>query len=274
MMDEEYFKFRVEKDQSDWFNVVIKSLIILVLVVSIILLTIWGYRYLTKPSDDLLAKQAQAKVTKPVTLVQQPVVQKQPVKKERGLKKEELALIIKMVIEQMQKEQQNHPVQKSVKKSEDSELLNSLQNMKVDTTKEIKQKPKKHTKKKIAKLAHKKIKEKVIKKKIVYNAVVINKKEVKSVSDLARLYASINKISRKKKKKILKSAYTKKITKEIIIRKNSMRTIKVRKGDTLSSIALRAYGKSSMYHKIFEANPDLLSNPNNLRVGMTLRVPK
>jgi len=53
-----------------------------------------------------------------------------------------------------------------------------------------------------------------------------------------------------------------------------MRTIRVRQGDTLSSIALRAYGKSSLYNKIFEANPDLLSNPNNLRVGQVLRVPK
>jgi nucleoid-associated protein YgaU len=185
-----------------------------------------------------------------------------------------LALIIKLVLEEMQKNQKNQVVTKNVKKSEDSELLKSLQNSQVDTTKEIEKKPKVIEKKKLEKLANKKIKDEIIKKKITYNAVVINHKEVKSVDDLARLYASINKISKKKKKKILKSAYTKKITKEIVIRKNAMRTITVRAGDTLSSIAQRAYGKSSMYKKIFEANPDLLSDPNNLRVGMKLRVPK
>jgi len=271
MMDEEYFRFRVEKEKNDLFSVVIKSLIILVLLIAIVLLSIWGYRYITKPSDKILAQQktvsTQQIVSKPI---QQPKQQK-----ERHLKKEELALIIKMVLQEMQKEQQKQiKTTLTNNKSEDSKLLKSLQEAKVDTTKETKPKPKKQSKKKLEKLAHKKIKEKIIKKKITYNAVVINKKEIKSVNDLARLYASINKISRKKKKKILKSAYTKKITKEIIIRKNAMRTIKVRPGDTLSSIAQRAYGKSSMYHKIFEANPDLLSDPNRLKVGMTLRVPK
>jgi nucleoid-associated protein YgaU len=196
------------------------------------------------------------------------------------LKKEELALIVKLVLEEMRKEQQKNPIKvtKDTKPSEDSELLKSLQNTQVDTTnKPNKLQDKQIENEKMEKLANKKIKDKkdeIIKKKITYNAVVINKKEVKSVDDLARLYASINRISKKKKKKILKSAYTKKITKEIIIRKNAMRTITVRAGDTLSSIAQRAYGKSSMYKKIFEANPDLLSDPNSLRVGMKLRVPK
>jgi len=273
MMDEEYFRFRVEKDKNDWFNIAVKSLIILVLLIAIILLLIWGYRYLTKPSINYV-KQNNIQTQQQVRVAQQTNVQTQQA---RTFKKEELALIIKLVLEEMQKEQKNlvKKAQTTKNKSEDSELLNSLQNIKeVDTTKEIKQKTKTQNSKKIEKLANKKIKDQIIKKKITYNAVVINQKEIKSVNDLARLYASINKISRKQKKKILKSAYAKKITKEIIIRKNAMRTIKVRPGDTLSSIAQRAYGKSSMYNKIFEANPDLLSDPNRLKVGMILRVPK
>ena len=265
MRDEDYFKFRVEKNDSDWFSSLLKGLIILLLLIVIVILSTWAYKYLTKP--DIVITETKNKV------VQQP--KQQPIKDQGRLKKEELALIIKLVLEEMQKNQQNQVLTKNVKKSEDSELLKSLQN-----TKEIVEKPNKPIKleeKKLEKLANKKIKDEkdeIIKKKITYNAVVINKKEVKSIDDLARLYASINKISKKKKKKILKSAYTKKITKEIIIRKNAMRTIKVRAGDTLSSIAQRAYGKSSMYKKIFEANPDLLSNPHRLKVGMTLRVPK
>ena len=53
-----------------------------------------------------------------------------------------------------------------------------------------------------------------------------------------------------------------------------MRIITVRKGDTLGSIARRAYGKASMYKKILKANPDILSNPHSLKVGMKLRVPR
>jgi len=264
MRDEEYFRFRVEKDEKDWFSIAIKSLIIVVLLISTVLLSIWGYKYITK---DSVQNQLVQKVVQPK--------EKVIIQKEKGLKKEELALIIKMVLEEMKKEQASNQTKNIItKKSEDSELLKSLQDTPVDTTKERDTKSKQIEEKKLKKLANKKIEDQIIKKKITYNAVVINQKEVKSVDDLARLYASINKISRKKKRKILKSAYTKKITKEIIIRKNAMRTIKVRPGDTLSSIAQRAYGKSSMYRKIFEANPDLLSNPNRLKVGMTLRVPK
>ena len=266
-MNDEYFRFRVEDDRkSDLFSLILKSLAVLVLLLAVAVLSIWGYKMLT---TDKTKNQIHSITPVKPKVVKQPVIQKQ----KKGLNKEELALIIKTVLEQMQKEQlkqKTSPVKKIVKKSEDSELLKSLQKTKVDKIKTKKIKKKKVSKK----LVHKKIKQKIIKKHIVYNAVVIDKKEVKSTSDLARLYASINKISRKKKKKILNSAYTKKIRKEIIIRRNSMRTIRVRKGDTLSSIALRAYGKSSKYNKIFEANPDLLSNPNNLRVGQVLRVPK
>jgi len=271
MRDEDYFKFRVEKSDSDfdWFSSLLKGLVILILLIIIVILSAWAYKYLTKP--DIVVTDINK------TVIQQQQPKQQPVKVKERLNKEELALIIKLVLEEMQKNQKNQVVTKNVKKSEDSELLKSLQNSQVDTTKEIEKKPKIIEEKKLEKLANKKIKDekdKIIKKKITYNAVVINHKEIKSIDDLARLYASINKISKKKKKKILKSAYTKKITKEIVIRKNAMRTIKVRPGDTLSSIAQRAYGKSSMYKKIFEANPDLLSNPHRLKVGMTLRVPK
>jgi nucleoid-associated protein YgaU len=52
-----------------------------------------------------------------------------------------------------------------------------------------------------------------------------------------------------------------------------MRVIIVKKGDTLTKIALRAYGKVSAYHKLLDANKDLIKNPNNIYVGQRLRVP-
>ena len=51
------------------------------------------------------------------------------------------------------------------------------------------------------------------------------------------------------------------------------RTHKVERGETLSHIAQRYYGKASEYQKIFEANRDKLSDPDKIQEGMTLRIP-
>jgi nucleoid-associated protein YgaU len=51
------------------------------------------------------------------------------------------------------------------------------------------------------------------------------------------------------------------------------RTHTVAKGETLSHIAQRYYGKASMYNRIFEANRDQLNDPDKIREGMTLKIP-
>ena len=48
----------------------------------------------------------------------------------------------------------------------------------------------------------------------------------------------------------------------------------VQKGDTLSALAKRFYGKASQYMKIFDANKDVLTNPDLIKVGQKLRIPK
>ena len=45
-------------------------------------------------------------------------------------------------------------------------------------------------------------------------------------------------------------------------------------GDTLGGIAQTFYGKASLYMKIFEANRDILDNPDLIKVGQKLRIPK
>ncbi len=47
----------------------------------------------------------------------------------------------------------------------------------------------------------------------------------------------------------------------------------VKKGETLSKIAQQYYGDASLYPKIFEANQDVLKNPDLIRVGQKLRIP-
>lgn len=47
----------------------------------------------------------------------------------------------------------------------------------------------------------------------------------------------------------------------------------VEKGDSLWKIAQRHYGDGSLYTKIFEANRDVLKNPDVIEVGQKLRIP-
>jgi nucleoid-associated protein YgaU len=47
----------------------------------------------------------------------------------------------------------------------------------------------------------------------------------------------------------------------------------VQAGDTLSKIAEKYYGDASLYMQIFEANQDILKDPNMIRVGQKLKIP-
>ena len=47
----------------------------------------------------------------------------------------------------------------------------------------------------------------------------------------------------------------------------------VKKGDTLWKIAEHYYGDGSLYKKIFEANGNILKDPNVIKVGQKLRIP-
>ena len=47
----------------------------------------------------------------------------------------------------------------------------------------------------------------------------------------------------------------------------------VQKGDTLSKIAEEFYGDKMLYPKIFEANTDILQDPNKIKPGQKLRIP-
>ena len=45
-------------------------------------------------------------------------------------------------------------------------------------------------------------------------------------------------------------------------------------GDTLGSIAKRFYGKASAYTKIYEANKDIIENPDRIYPGQKIIIPK
>jgi nucleoid-associated protein YgaU len=47
----------------------------------------------------------------------------------------------------------------------------------------------------------------------------------------------------------------------------------VKKGETLWKIAEHYYGDGNLHPKIFEANKDVLKDPNKIRIGQRLRIP-
>ena len=85
-------------------------------------------------------------------------------------------------------------------------------------------------------------------------------------------------IKKKKVSKTTKSAdtstskKTEEATKEA--KSTSYTTYTVQKGDTLTSIAKKYYGKGSLYTKIYNANKDVIKNPNSIYAGQKIKIPK
>jgi nucleoid-associated protein YgaU len=51
------------------------------------------------------------------------------------------------------------------------------------------------------------------------------------------------------------------------------KTYEVQAGDTLSKIAKREYGNANEWNRIFEANRDVLNDPNKIFPGQKLKIP-
>jgi LysM repeat protein len=54
---------------------------------------------------------------------------------------------------------------------------------------------------------------------------------------------------------------------------SATRTYTVKAGDSLSKISQQFYGNANEYMKIFEANRDLLNDPNKIQPGQALKIP-
>ena len=280
---DDYMKFNIDGDSSSngsFMSTVIKALIVLLLLLGVIVLGAIGYKFLFKGETKVANSVA---AVKPAVTNQDSVEQKvtNAVKaSSSNIKQEEIAAIVKNVLAQMKqpiqtKQQQPQQVvaiqtTDSPAEVDDAELLNNLQSTNVDSTKnediDLSGLDGVDTKKEVN--------TKVKKQADNFNKVIIKKDNVATKDDLAKLYAKLNTIMQKDQAKAKKSSYTKMISGETKVRANEMRLIAVKKGDTLSKIAFRAYGDAMMYTKIYEANPDIVKNPNLIFVGQKLRVPK
>jgi nucleoid-associated protein YgaU len=54
----------------------------------------------------------------------------------------------------------------------------------------------------------------------------------------------------------------------------AQRTYTVVQGDSLSKIAKRMYGKANDWRRIFEANRDVIENPDLIYPGQVLKIPE
>ena len=64
------------------------------------------------------------------------------------------------------------------------------------------------------------------------------------------------------------------VEEESSVEETTYDTYTVQKGETLGEISAKVYGTSRRWKQIFEANQDVLKDPNRLKVGQRLRIPK
>jgi len=110
---------------------------------------------------------------------------------------------------------------------------------------------------------------KTLKESNHYNKVTLSSKDENSTNKLMLLSDELTKSN----KKVKVSKYENALKPEIATRSNEMRIIIVKKGDTLSKLALKAYGDKRYYDKIFKANPEIIKNPNQIFIGQKIRIP-
>ena len=180
---------------------------------------------------------------------------------------DEVAKIVAAVMMQMNQDKTEESTPETVVVKEDAELIDALSDSNVDLV----------SADLIKELENIDISENTkidnSNKKIdVYNKVNVQK--VSGQDALSQLSAQINSVINEGAVHTTSKAsnYTANITKEVEIRKNEMRIIVVRKGDTLGKIAQRAYGNVMDYKRIYRANPEV-NRPDRIYVGQKLRIP-
>ncbi len=111
------------------------------------------------------------------------------------------------------------------------------------------------------------------KKLDTFNKVIIKENNSNENDEFVKLSKEIDDILQTEDVKKVEQKENKKFRNIVETRTKELRFIIVKPGDTLSSLARRAYGKASAYVKIYKANPDLIKNPNKIYIGQKLRVP-
>ena len=254
-----------EKEDGSPFGKIIQILTILLLFVITAYLIMFGYKYLIEKSDIRSNKS-------PIEHISAPI-KPDGVKKSGNLKTEDISMIVQAVMAQMN----NSGNKDKNSQTNDKDLISSLVEAEVDRLDTIQSDTNlEFTKERqSAKAEDINSKEKLNR----FNKIIVTKKENNLELDaLSRMSMLINeeidKDFKEEFKKEVKTDYTKSIATEIKTRENEMRFITVKNGDTLSKIALKAYGSVAKYKKIIKANPELIKNKRLIYPGQRLRIPK
>lgn len=138
---------------------------------------------------------------------------------------------------------------------------------------QMQQQSKKPLEVQLKEVEHRNYQHKPLEKTNHYNKIILTNSQTNSVqnSSLVELSSELEEITTQIDEP--SSTYNESIKKEIHFRENEMRVIVVQSGDTLSKLAKKAYGDYKAYPKIFEANPEVIKNPNQIFVGQRLRIP-
>jgi len=178
---------------------------------------------------------------------------------------EEVASIVAAVMKQMHQEKRLDTSTQSVAVKQDNALIDELSNSDVDSVsadliKELEN---------IDMNEHTKI-DNSAKQIDVYNKV--NVQNTSGIDTLSQLSDKINSVMQESISNDKVTNYTESLKSEVNVRKNEMRIIVVRQGDTLGKIAKRAYGNVMDYKRIYRANPEL-TRPDRIYIGQKLRIP-
>ncbi|HIP02152.1 MAG TPA: LysM peptidoglycan-binding domain-containing protein [Campylobacterales bacterium] len=248
-----------EKSEKSFLSTIIQTLTILVLLGVLIAGGIFGYKF--------LQNDASSKVAAPI--VEDPIPVTKAAKEQKMYTQDEMQSIMQAMMVKLEKKQQENSIDASTSDSSEDSLLASLENMQVDQMEDINLDVDFSKSDKSKKITTKNSDENVDR----YNKAVV-KQSANTYAQVDALSIEIsNMVKELESKPATKSTYTESITKEVSVRENEMRIIVVKSGDTLSKIAKRAYGSAQAYDRIYNANPDLIKNPNHIFVGQRLRVP-
>ncbi len=275
------------RSQGSILGKLIQLLSLIVLLGIVLFMGLFGYRYWQKEFTD----KEPAATPAVIPTAQSAVPQKRPAEK-KLYTQEEMQMIVKMLTTQMADAQKAAPTNSGADATDttataeratpsgnaatdepageaDSDaLMQALEDVHIDLPPE---KPVRTANAAAAHAPRHAAAQKVQPGNDHYNKVVV-KPSKNSYDDLTRLSKQIGSIVDTMQQKST-SDYTRSIKKELTTRSKEMRVIVVKPGDTLSSIAKRAYGSAMAFDIIMEANPDLIKNPNHIYVGQRLRVP-
>ncbi len=280
-IEHEYMQYSADdiigeaKEKKSFLGTIIRLLTILLLLGILFLGSVFGYRYLQKDDKQVAKSDFQGEKqlqTEKTTLTKPTILKIQH--QQKMYTQEEMEAIVETMIAKLAKEkketvsQETKTPQKEEKNAE-ALLLASLASMEADHIQEIT----KNLNSENINTESEVIQSNNAQPLDAHNQVTIFTSSYKNnVDEISQKIGQI--VTDMKKRKHTPNTYANSLTKEISTRKDAMRILVVRKGDTLSKIAQRAYGSAIAYQRIYNANPNLINNPNKIYVGQKLRIPQ